>query len=394
MSSEHEYRYRVARRQALFDERVSNKTREHLDRYRDILNDVRNQDLIQYVSSEFRSLESELNSMYSLLSSAPGNARDMSMRLGNRFHALPRMARSMQKVMWQAEQSAAQAQHAAQRDKEHATARAEKEAFAAEREVERAKTESRQRESTLLEQVWQDELMAWDDVLARQLAFNELASIRRNFMVADNTASSDKLREALQSLRKQYELKTSEIRATEALDAQRAVQQETLNSCKQQIEQSGLSGNHTFDDSLSQASNLSPDEMSDALVKLTQELDNTVVDEACRREVVRATYQALQEAGFVVDNPRLVQEHGLDEVVVYGRKPAGAEAMFRIELNGNLQYKFERYRGSACKKDIDVVLPLLQTVYGIDLSNERVIWENPDDEDHDARPRPTNTMEK
>jgi hypothetical protein len=48
-----------------------------------------------------------------------------------------------------------------------------------------------------------------------------------------------------------------------------------------------------------------------------------------------------------------------------------------------------KYEGATCKKDIDSFLPKLEQVYGIKLSNERVIWENPDKISKDARQSPT-----
>jgi hypothetical protein len=105
-------------------------------------------------------------------------------------------------------------------------------------------------------------------------------------------------------------------------------------------------------------------------------------------------YRALEDAGFVTERPKIVREDGADEVVIHGRRPAGAQAVFRVELSGKLNYKFDQYQGSACKKDIATVLPRLQSVYGIQLSNNRVIWENPDDVDADARPQPGMTKGK
>jgi len=54
-----------------------------------------------------------------------------------------------------------------------------------------------------------------------------------------------------------------------------------------------------------------------------------------------------------------------------------------------MEYSFEKYEGATCKKDIDSFLPKLEQVYGIKLSNERVIWENPDKISKDARQSPT-----
>jgi hypothetical protein len=118
------------------------------------------------------------------------------------------------------------------------------------------------------------------------------------------------------------------------------------------------------------------------------------VNEQCRREVVRGVVQALRDAGFVTETPwrRVADER--DEVVVRARRPAGSQAEFRVTLSGDLAYKFDNYEGSACKKDIGAVLPRLEEIYGVQLSNQRVVWSNPDDLDRTARAVPHDGSEE
>jgi ribosomal protein S19E (S16A) len=51
-------------------------------------------------------------------------------------------------------------------------------------------------------------------------------------------------------------------------------------------------------------------EQAEALNQLVQEQDEAAVDESQRREVVRAVYQSLQQAGFVVDSPEHLTSQG------------------------------------------------------------------------------------
>ena len=44
-----------------------------------------------------------------------------------------------------------------------------------------------------------------------------------------------------------------------------------------------------------------------------------------------------------------------------------------------MRYSFENYAGTACRKDCAQVEAMLREAYGVVLSNERVIWENPDE---------------
>ena len=61
------------------------------------------------------------------------------------------------------------------------------------------------------------------------------------------------------------------------------------------------------------------------------------------------------------------------------RRPGGEECTFIINTKGGMKYSFDGYKGMACKKDIDSVKKQLNDVYGVHFSNERVIWQNPDE---------------
>jgi Spy/CpxP family protein refolding chaperone len=127
------------------------------------------------------------------------------------------------------------------------------------------------------------------------------------------------------------------------------------------------------------------DAISSQINEVSNQADIAVVDENCRKTTVRSVLEALQRTGFVTGTP---QRHvgDKDEVIITAKKPSGNEATFKITVDGGLTYKFENYEGSSCKADIDKVLPLLQEVYGIELSNERVIWQNPDRINQTAKP--------
>ena len=110
-----------------------------------------------------------------------------------------------------------------------------------------------------------------------------------------------------------------------------------------------------------------------------------VVGIQCRRQTVRSLVESLRKTGFVVEPPK--RDAGADDVVVvHASKPSGSRAKFRVDLDGGFAYKFDHYEGQECAKDIDQVVPMLQEIYGIELSNERVTWENPDRIDRTARP--------
>ncbi len=377
MSRHDEARYQIERqrRQELFNERVRETTRSYLTRYRGILDDVRSQGLNEYVQAEFSELERELASLTRLVESDPAAARDRSIELGRQVHALPRHARGMRQAYIEAQYQAEEA------DREETRRRVEQE-VKARQEVETA---------------WQDELMSWTDPLARQLAFKALSEARSRLMGANSQTLVADLRTAIRTLKVEYEQRSSQIREKESKAAEASAAADALQLCREQIASVGggaAERAQALGSMLDATSAMSPEEVSKRLVEVTRDLDAVVVDENCRREVVQAVYRALEDAGFVTEKPRLVRDGNSNEVVIRGKRPAGAQAEFKVELSGKLNYKFDHYHGSACKKDVDTVLPRLQSIYGIQLSTERTIWENPDDKYSDAKPQPGMTREK
>jgi len=137
---------------------------------------------------------------------------------------------------------------------------------------------------------------------------------------------------------------------------------------------------------LKQAMALDPKELQEKIKETVARCDEAVVDERCRKETVKAVLQSLRKAGFIVGDPRRQRDGDRDEVVVFARKPAGHQAEFRVTLDGGFLYRFDRYEGMACRKDMDRILPMLQIIYGVKLSNERVIWQNPIRDSRTARP--------
>lgn len=381
MSRHEQARYQIERqrRQEIFDQRVSETTRGYLDRYHTILRDVEDQGLSQYVQAEFSALRSELETLTWLVGNDPAAARARSIALGQQVHALPRHARAMRKALSEAERAAEQA--------------AQEEAREAARQ--RIEQETKSREE--VENVWQDELTSWGDPLARQLAFKALSEVRRRLLAAGHHTTVEQLRAELATIKHEYAQLSQERRQQEYQVAVASATQDTLQLCREQIEsveRQAPEHASALAAALDAASALAPEEVARRIVEVASELDDVVVDESCRREVVQAVYRSLQEAGFATESPRLIRKNDSNEVVIRAMRPAGAQAVFKVELSGKLNYKFDHYSGSACKKDIDTVLPRLQSIYGIQLSTERVIWENPDDKDSDARPQPGMTRKK
>ena len=379
MSRADEYRYQIQRqrKQELDRQRVRETTRPFLERYRSVLNEVASQRLDDVIPAEFLELSSELRRMEALLESDPFAARDMSRSLGGRFHGLPRFAREQRRSRQEAELAAA-------------------EAF---RNSQQAEIERQLQLRAELEAAWREGLSGWSTPVALNAAFAELQQLRERLLGnAANNMTSAQISAALREVRQRYEEDAERQLQEMKMRVQREAVTDVLTLQREQLEQEankdGGKRAAKLREALAHAIGLAPAEQAEALNQLVQEQDEAAVDESQRREVVRAVYQSLQQAGFVVDRPEHLVSEGEDQVLIRARRPAGAQADFRVNLSGHLSYKFHQYKGKTCEKDVAPVMATLQDAYGISLSDKRVIWVNPDDQDQDARPYPDATQER
>lgn len=123
------------------------------------------------------------------------------------------------------------------------------------------------------------------------------------------------------------------------------------------------------------ALNLNYDKDINTLIRESNDkLEDKAFNEAIRKEVVSDIIKVLKNQGFVVGTPKLIN----DKVVFLGKKPSGKFASFKIDLDGKFSYKFDKYEGSSCKKDIGNFKEKLEEIYGVKMFDKEVIWENPD----------------
>ena len=119
-------------------------------------------------------------------------------------------------------------------------------------------------------------------------------------------------------------------------------------------------------------------EIEQEIVSLESAMDETLISEDVRREAVKSVFLSLKKQGFQMESPQLVVENGQNYVKIVAKKPSGKRVQCRLDLHGKLTYRFDEYEGMTCLKDIEQFNIELEQVYSVQLSDERVIWENPD----------------
>lgn len=95
-----------------------------------------------------------------------------------------------------------------------------------------------------------------------------------------------------------------------------------------------------------------------------------------RNRVVTAIIKIIKEQGFIVKRENVVVQG--DEAIIIASKTNGEEARFKVNLNGKFAYKFHKYSGMSCEKDINNFEKVFTEVYGINIENKNIVWSNPD----------------
>lgn len=377
-SVDYEWRLRREAKRREYLSRVSATTERHYSRYQSILDELVEQDLQQYLPSEFARLQGQLKRVKSSLRSNPELARELSMELSAEIGTLPALARAAKR--------------------EHITS-----------EKQRLEEYERKKKQTVsnLTNYLQSNISEINDPIERDFAFEELQRLQlsineSNLEPSEEDALRADLDDKLVVIRKLAAAKAQQWIA----DKQRSVVSESRETIEKVFREDLLQDSSanpsaieaitgdldTFLEGMNE-NKVSLKDIQSVISKITEDADAAVVDENCRRETVKALIESLNKAGFVVDTPR--REIGdSDVVVIHAKKPAGHQAQFSVNIDGNLHYKFDHYEGMQCSKDIDEIMPMLQEIYGIDLSNERILWENPDRIDRTARPIDDSTSEE
>jgi len=380
--------------------RVRATTLRFVERYETLLDDLERQGLTHYVSRRVREARETIWQIRSLLDIDPFAARDLSMSLGEWIHRLPATARRLRR------------EERAQRRRERSTRSAPPKRSDAPR-TRRASDQPSQQEaietvsespvSGALLEVWQEEVERIADDVERDFAWEELQELRRAcaeraVLPSQLQAEADAVRQQVAAIRQRAQEAAERWRAEHEGEIEHEATTAFVETCQEVL----AADREAAEEALQQLSSLraaltnAPTRRDDAQVRDTaaqvvRTATRGPAHEQDRRQVAAALVESLQRVGFVVQPPRRIQEKDRDVVVIRARKPAGQQAVLEIGTDGTLVYKFDQYEGQTCQKDIQQINQLLESTYGVKLSNKRVTWQNPDRILKGQRRPPTDT---
>ena len=364
-----ERQIRQARQQAEYEARrranetrIRNNTEQFYQRYLQQYEDMRSQGFETYMPNEMERLRSDLSQIRSLLYSNPGAARDVSFRIGEYIHSMYRDG------------------HAAEREYRRREIEAERQR----QEAERAERLRKQGE---INDAYYDLVSGIQDQAVINFAAKELSELRQKALDSVTSMSVSVLRQHAERIIAQARAKASEWEDQSKKKEEQQVVTERLQMMQEQLTQKKVEDQEkaqvlmkqivALQEQISSDSKPQP-EIEQELAKIESDMDDTLISEDVRREAVKSVFLSLKKQGFQVKPPQLVQDQNHNYVRIVAQKPSGKRVQCRLDLHGKLLYKFDEYEGMTCLKDIEQFNVELEQVYSISLSDERIIWENPD----------------
>lgn len=365
MSRLYEYSYALerARRQAIYNERVSSTTERFYNRYMKQYEEMISRGYSAYIPSEMKRLQSDLSSIRNLLMSNPTEARDLSFEVGSYINDLYSMANIAVQQFDRAER------------------------------IRRDQILEQEREKKIEGMnIYYELIREISNPIVINFAQEELESVKKS--IKEGTGITlDQLKSKVKSIIQSAESKaegwkkeTVKVQKKKNIisrleETEKSILNEKIEDKKktdefidriQKLKESISSGNksiQTIEKEISQIETV---------------VDDTIITEEVRRETVKAIVKQLRSQEFVISRPQIVKNGDESYVKIVAQKPSGKKAVCKVDLHGKILYKFDNYEGLTCLKDIEKFNVDLEKIYSVKLSDERILWSNPDKLSKDA----------
>ena len=368
MSSSYEYSYQLEaeRRRQIYLNRIAATTEGFYHRYEQQYREMLSHGLSAYIPSEMSRLESDLARIRELLVSDPESARDISLEVGAYIRTMSSLATEAREEFDRSERMRV------------ATLRAERE----------------QQQSELMNEYFKV-LQTIKNPIVVNYSIPEMQQLRKD-IESGKLSSSTEFKKISASIILEAEKKASEwkentIKKHRKKDVAQAINEAESRLKSEKIENQEKTNNLR---SALESGTIDSNTVEKKVIELENEVDETLISEETRREIVISIIKQLKKQEFTVEKPQLVQTDGKNYVKIVAKQPSGKRAICNVDLLGKIAYKFDNYEGMTCLKDIEKFNIDLEKVYSIKLSDERVLWENPDKLSMDANTLPTNEGRK
>lgn len=365
MSSLSEFSYELEReqRRRVYLNQIRATTEQFYNRYMNQYRQMQQNGAAAYIPSEMSRLESDLSRIRSLLSSDPEAARELSYDVGYYISSMSSLAHAAREEFDRAERM----------------------------RIENLRVEREKKQNELTQRYFEIIQSMKNPIVVNYsiAAMQELRKEIENGIITNKVQLEKKAAEIQASAEeragewKENTMKKNRKKDISAVidEAEQRLQKETIEN--QEKTQEFLNKINRLRSNLEQ-DNMDADAVEQQIVELEKEVDDTLISEETRRETVKAIMKQLKSQEFTVEPPQLITSDGKNYVKIVAKQPSGKRAVCNVDLHGKLAYKFDNYEGMTCLKDIEKFNVDLEKVYSIKLSDERVLWQNPDKLSMDA----------
>lgn len=371
-ASEYSYELERAKQQALYRARAGQQAERAYWDYMRQYEQMRRDGYAAYIPEEMRRLESDLDRIRQLLTKDPEEAREVSFEVGSYILQLGHLARAAREQFDCAERMRQEALREQARERKNAL---QTEYYRQVGEISPAVVHFAQADLQKLQTA-----LTAGKLDSMQMLQKEMAAARKSAEIQ----AAQWRKEAGDTAKKQAVLSRLD-EAEASIGSEKIEDREKALALVEHV--------RSLRESLRTGA-MDPTSTEQALSQVEDRVDELVVTEQVRRQAVAAFVKLLQDQEFTVSPPVLVRSGGGNYVKITAQRPSGNRVECRFDLSGKMKYKFEHYKGMACLKDIEKVKVDLDRIYSVKLSDERVLWENPDRLSRDADRMPTGDGER
>lgn len=371
MSRSYEYSYALeaARRQAIYNARVSATTEKFLNQYLEQYNRMNSKGYTAYIPSEMNRLKSDLNHIRDLLVTNPTEARNLSFEVGSYIRSMSSLANVAIEQFDRSERIRFQK---------------------IQEEREEYKSELMQLYFQLIKDI--------SNPIVVNYSISELQQLRKE-IESGKIKNKDSIKEKVSNIKKIAESKAEEWKNKTIIANKKNDIEIKLTEAEDRLKDEKIENQEKTTEFIEKIKSLRANisnkniDLSDVEKQITQietEVDDTLITEEVRRETVKAIIKQLKGQEFRVERPKIVQFDGKNYVKIVAQRPSGKRAICNVDLHGKIAYKFDNYEGMTCLKDIEKFNVDLEQIYSVKLSDERILWSNPDKLSMDAESIPKN----
>lgn len=369
MSESYEYSYALEaeRRRQIYLNRISSTTEKFYSRYMEQYNRMKREGFAAYIPAEMNRLESDLSHIRTLLISDPEEARELSYTVGSYIRSMSSLASVAKEQFDRAERL----------------------------RVENLRMERQMHQSELVQEYFEI-LKRITNPIVVNYSVSDLQILKKEIdtgILTDKSELVARAKDIIVNAKK----KADEWKAKTISSNRRANAVEVINDAEVRLRSERIENKEKTQQFLDKINQLrsglangivNTEAVEKEIIALETEVDNTWISEETRRETVKAIIKQLRIQEFTVEKPQIFKINGKNYVKIVARQPSGKRAICNVDLHGKIAYKFDNYEGMTCLKDIEKFNIDLQQVYSVKLSDERVLWRNPDKLDKDVNSTP------